>query len=303
METMPYNDWKETADVFHMIIQMMGKIKLEKMSPQPEWNHSLVSITAKGFSTGLIPDGDESFEITIDLIDGLVVVNSTSGKTASFELREKTSVADYYAELLGALSFIGHPVSINPVPQEYYLSTPFDKQTRHFDFNKDHALTYFKMCVLARNALLEFCAPYRGKKILPALFWGGLDLTTILFSGEEKAYPHDSVIEESAFDEQLIEFGFSDGDSTNAEPYFFALAYPFMQGDLNMDAVRAKGATYSPEQALCILPFEAVMDTDNPHETIVQFCQDTFAAITGKEKWKRVKWFTKPLLIGETEQK
>ncbi|MCL2492153.1 MAG: DUF5996 family protein [Coriobacteriia bacterium] len=300
METIGYGKWRETADTLHMIAQMMGKVKLEKMSPQPEWNHSLLYITARGFSTGLVPDRPDSFEILLDLIDGRVIVNSTSGKKVSFELREGGSVADYYADLMAALDYIGHPVKINEVPQEYYSSTPFSKQTHHVYFNSLDALNHFKVCTLARNALLQFSAPFRGKKILPSLFWGSFDLSTVLFSGVEKAFPGKSIIEQSAFDEQFVEFGFWAGDPTSDEPSFYAMAYPFMQGKLNMDAFKVKTATYSPEKAECFLMLKDVLATDDPHETIVEFCQDAFAAITDKEEWKRMAWFTKPLLPGET---
>ncbi len=46
---MNYGEWKETARLVHMSLQMAGKVKVEKMAPQPEWNHVLLNLTPPGF--------------------------------------------------------------------------------------------------------------------------------------------------------------------------------------------------------------------------------------------------------------
>ena len=302
MKNLGYSTWHTTCDTLHMVMQMMGKIKLRKMSPQPEWKHSLLQITARGFSTGLIPDGDHSFEISIDILNGMVDIMSTNGVNATFELHDGVSVSGYYADLMGALGYVGHPVVINVTPQEFHSATPFTEQTRRVDFDHAAARNFFMQNVFARNALLDFAAPYRGKKICPSLFWGSFDMTTVLFSGVEKKFPGTGVIEESAFDEQFIEFGFWPGDPNEDDPTFFVMAYPFLKGELDMSGVSVENALYSPEKAECFLKLKDALATPDPQSTVVRFCQETFAAISKQEKWGNVKWFTKPLLSGETSQ-
>lgn len=38
MNVLTYGEWRDTCDTVHMLLQMMGKAKLQSMDPQPEWN-------------------------------------------------------------------------------------------------------------------------------------------------------------------------------------------------------------------------------------------------------------------------
>ena len=62
-----YNEWAETAYTLHMITQMMGKVKLARMPAQPEWGHVVLYFTAQGLTTGLIPNGENSFSVSLNL--------------------------------------------------------------------------------------------------------------------------------------------------------------------------------------------------------------------------------------------
>ena len=37
MNVLTYGEWRDTCDTVHMLLQMMGKAKLQSMDPQPEW--------------------------------------------------------------------------------------------------------------------------------------------------------------------------------------------------------------------------------------------------------------------------
>lgn len=292
-----YSDWRDTNITMHMILQMMGKTKLEKMSPQPEWNQSLLNITAVGFTTGLINDHGYSFEVQLNLHEGSVKAICTSGKTAKFLLRDNASVADYYEDYLKILDSIGHPVKIYPVPQEVFFTTPFNEQTNKIDFDRRSALNYFEICVLVRNALLDFASAYRGKKILPALFWGTFDMTTVLFAGDEKPFTGEGIVEKVAFNEQFVEFGFWPGDENVDEPSLFILAYPFLEKDISNLPIEPKEAYYSPEKAEYFLTLEDILKYDDPSKVIVEFCTKALLNIAEVENWPNKEWLLTPFDI------
>ena len=90
----------------------------------------------------------------------------------------------------------------------------------------------FAQFLFAHNALGRFSSAFRGKRTPPSLYWGTFDLTTTLFSGEPLPFdPTASIVERAAFDEELMEFGFWPGDERTDEPSFFALPYPFIDGE------------------------------------------------------------------------
>jgi len=279
-----------------MVLQMLGKVKLAKMPPQPEWKHCVLHITASGFTTGLIPDSKASFEVSVDILTARIIVRSTSGEYVHFPLTDGLSVADYYARLMDVLHQTGHPVTICTVPQEVYITDNFDNQTKAVDFDHRAAMDYFKMCLMAYDAQIRFSSAYRGKKIAASLFWGTFDFTTVLFSGVEKPFPGKGLIEETAFDEQLIEFGFWPGDPTTPDPTLFVMAYPFITQELDSKNVSPAEAVFSKEKGEFFLPLNAIATTPDPANTIAKFFKDSFRVITTTEEWSNLKWLTKPLL-------
>jgi len=300
MKVLNYRQWQDTCDTLHMVLQMLGKILLAKMSPQTEWKHCVLHLTASGFTTGLIPDKENSFEVAVDIVAGCIVARSTSGECAQIPLANGLSVADYYTQLMDALCRLGHPVTICLIPQEVYILDTYDKQVKPVDFDRQAVLDYFRLCLTVHDAQMRFSSAYRGKKIASALFWGTFDLTTVLFSGVSKPFPGKGVIEEAAFDEQLIEFGFWPGDPNADDPALFVMAYPFIAKDLSSGDVRPAEAFFSKEKGEYFLLLKDVFNEGNsaldPVEVMTAFFEDTFKAITTAEGWDNLDWLTKPLL-------
>lgn len=299
MKVLKYGEWKDTATTVHMILQMMGKTKLNKMNPQPEWNQSLLYINSEGFTTGLINNNNNSFEIKLNLHKGSVEATCTSGLSASFMLRDNTSISEYYSDYLKILETINHNVTIYPVPQEVHFTTPFPELVEKTNYDNKAALDYFKSCIFVRNALLKFASEYRGKKILPAMFWGTFDMTTVLFSGKEIPFPGEGIIEKVAFNEQFVEFGYWPGDPYVEDPSLFILAYPFIEKDLAHLPIEPKEAYYLQEKAEYFLSLKDVFKYDNPEEVIVKFCEQAFINITNEEKWDNKDWLLEPFNIKE----
>lgn len=291
-----YGSWRETCIVLHLTTQMMGKVKLELLNAQPEWNQVTLDVIPNGFTTGFIAHGDGGFELRLHVDEPRVEATSTAGDHASFRFERGLSIADYHRRFIVMLDAIGHPISIYPVPQETFTQTPFYALTEPLAFDGESARRHFKQCLFARGALMDFTAPFRGKKMLPALFWGTFDLSAVLFSGKPCAFPEDgSMIERVAFDEQFAEFGFWPGGEDADDPAFFVLAYPFLDGA--MPAVPPRAAYYDAAQAEYFLRLEDVLHDDDPHGAVTGFFREAFDRIAQHQQWDNLAWLTKPLLI------
>lgn len=296
MSILTYEDWRDTCNTEHMLVQMMGKVKLESMAPQPEWKQVVLDADADGFTTGLIPAGADGFEVRLSIADAEMRAETTAGDRARFPIRGRASVSELYSRFMAMLENIGHPVQINPVPQEMYTEVPFDQQTSAHEFDEKAAQRSFRQFLFARGALSAFSAPFRGKKIPPSLFWGTFDLTTVLFSGKPCPFEQSaSMVERVAFDEQSVECGFWPGDANANEPAFFVLAYPFPESGSAEDTGVAE-AYYDAANAEYFLRLEDVLRYDDPQEVVERFCSTTFATLMRRQQWEQREWFTEPLL-------
>ena len=297
MKVYKYSEWSQTADTLHMILQMVGKTKLALMPSQPEWAHVLLAPTARGFTSGFISDGENGFDIYIDLYDSKVLAYCIDGRIAQFSLRNNASVSDYYRDFMQMLKDVSCEPTILTIPQEVGYTTRFEEQTEKRDYSAEHAQAYFENCIFAYRALLRFVSPYRCKKILPSLFWGTFDMTTVLLAGVDKPWPDPNghIIEKVAFDEQFVEFGFWPGDPATDDPTFFVMAYPFIEKDLSGRLTSPKEAFFSTQKKEFFLPLKDALLHSDPTAAVEQFCTDAFQVIANAEDWPNMEWFCKPL--------
>ncbi|MDF9824146.1 hypothetical protein M2475_000496 [Breznakia sp. PF5-3] len=297
MNVLKYSEWKDTALTLHLISQMLGKAKLTRMEPQPEWNHTLLQLNADGFTTGLIPNGEKSFSISLMIKEGKVVASGIDGRTSGFSFETGKSISEYYALFNRMLNDVMCETEICTVPMEMNTRTPFEDDKVKREYDTQCALTFFQMSTFAHNALLKFVSAYRGKKILPSFFWGTFDISAVLFSGKEAPFPGNGVIEKTAFDEQMIEFGFWPGDDTIDEPSFFILPYPFVTKDLSNTNIKPDKAFYSKEKSEYFITLRDVMNYEDPEAALLAFFKSGFEILTKEEHWDNVEWLVKPLLI------
>ncbi|WP_066645338.1 DUF5996 family protein [Christensenella timonensis] len=292
-----YDTWTDTAYTLHMIAQMMGKVKLVRMPAQPEWGHIVLHFTPQGLTTGLIPNGERSFAINLNLDTSTVFTQTVSGDTAGFSLRNNTSVSEYYNDFKKMLATLVCDTVINEVPQEMGTRIPFYDDTQKHDYDSCAARDFFQMYVYARNTLLDFASPFRGKKILPSFFWGTFDVSTVLFSGKPSPFPGSGVIEVNGFDEQFIEAGFWAGDPSLADPSFFIMPYPFIRDDLGAQPVKPDKAVWSTVKMEYFLSLKDALSYPDPRAAIREFFEHSFHVVTKRESWACVDWFTQPLTI------
>ncbi|MCQ1954188.1 DUF5996 family protein [Arthrobacter sp. zg-Y238] len=291
-----YPDWQATADTLHLYLQVAGKVKLERSYPEPEWGHVRMPLTVQGIGTGIMPGPDTNFEIYFNLRQHHVDVQNTNYIRTRIELSDGLSVADFYRQLMGALEFIEAPTSINTDPQEFYDPVPFDADTKHSTYDKHAVELFLDNLHFAHRSLEQFLGPVRGKVFAPSYWFGTMDLSGTIFSGQSEPYPGNGVIAVNCFDERFCEFGFWPGDPSSTDPAFYVMPYPFLSniGSYGTMLAPAK-AQFLTRSSEFILTLKDAFSYDDPQQAVVDFCRTSFDIVQRLDPWDDIDWITEPL--------
>jgi hypothetical protein len=128
---------------------------------------------------------------------------------------------------------------------------------------------------------------FRGKQTQVGLWWGTFDLSVVRFSGRAASPPFDSgAIERVAMGAEQSLVGFWPGDEASPAPVFVAYTYPKPPG-LEAAAVSPAGAGWSDEAGEFVLPYETVRAAPDPADTLLAFCESTYAAGARLAGWDR----------------
>jgi hypothetical protein len=64
----PYGPWRSTCSALHLYVQIVGKYRLARTPWVNHSWHATLYPTARGFTTGLVPDEPGGIELSLDLI-------------------------------------------------------------------------------------------------------------------------------------------------------------------------------------------------------------------------------------------
>lgn len=295
-EFLNYPDWQDTADTLHMYLQIVGKVKLARCFERPEWAHVRMYLTIDGLTTGIIPGDKVPFEILFDLHKHRVEVRSADGRDIVIPLVNNLPVAEFYREILKALDYVGSPTAINVRPQEFYDPVDFDKDEKHCSYDSIAARLFLDNLHFAFHAINRFLSPFRGKVDFPAYYFGTMDLSGIVYSGESAPIDRKGVISRRAFDERCCEFGFWPGDWRAPSPSFFVMPYPFIES-IGEDAglLEPDGAVFVPEKKEFFFTLEDAFSYEDSSDAVSQFMRNSFDILQKQSRWNDLDWIMKPL--------
>jgi hypothetical protein len=289
--SLPLAEWRDTYHTLHMWMQIVGKTRLALAPMENHWWQVPFYVTPRGLTTSAMPYGERSFTVDFDFLDHRLALQASDGTASGFALAA-ISVADFYASYLEALCALGIAVAIRPVPVEVETAIPFAADREHHSYDPDAANRCWRILGQSDRVLKRFRGRFLGKASPVHFFWGSFDLATTRFSGR-RAPRHpggvpncpDYVMVE-AYSHECSSCGFWPGDGANAEPAFYAYAYPEPLGYRD-HVVRPGAARYSPEAREFILPYEFVRSAAAPDETLLQFLQSTYDAAAELGRWDR----------------
>ncbi|MDO8874571.1 MAG: DUF5996 family protein, partial [Pseudolabrys sp.] len=294
---LPFIAWADTAATLHLWTQVVGKIRLART---PWLNHSwhvTLYVSARGLTTGPIPDGARSFQIDFDFVDHVLWIRTSDGRYRQMLLLPSpshgTTVAEFHSEVMNALAELGIDVTINTMPCELLECIAFEKDAIHRSYDPEAVGRFFRILVSVNDVLARFRTGFIGKSSPVHFFWGSFDLAVTRFSGRTAprhpgGIPHlpNSVAQE-AYSHEVSSAGFWPGSKGPVDyPAFYSYAYPAPPGFAEAK-VKPDKAFYSKILGEFILPYDAVRLADDPDAALMEFLQSTYDAAADLGKWDR----------------
>ncbi len=255
------SEWKVTRDTLHKYCKMVGTIREKTSSPQPHWWHISLRIAEDGVTTlplqKSLEEKDKTFEVKLDLINLKLLIISSYSDTMQIALTGQ-SLSALCDETCSLLSDIG----INPpVERPSFI----DGKTGRFE---PEPLRNYWMALKNINFIFERFKTSVGGRTSPVQLWPHhFDLAVSWFSGRLIPGKDPNNPEES---QEQMTFGFSTGDETIPDSYFYATAYPtpikltrtILPGDAYWNNSGFKGA---------VLKYSSLVHAENPSESLLMF--------------------------------
>jgi hypothetical protein len=288
---LPTAAWRETYATLHLWTQIIGKIRLGRA---PWLNHSwhvALYVTARGLTTSPIPNGLNSFQIDLDLIDHHLRISTSEGTAREFALAGH-SVASFYRAIMANLAELGIHIAIDEMPNELPEPTRFSQDDRHASYDPDAVGRFFRILVNADRVLKQFRTAFLGKASPVHFFWGSFDLAVTRFSGRSAprhpgGVPHlNDAVACEAYSHEVSSAGFWPGSGAIDYPAFYSYAYPEPAG-FRTAQVHPDAAFFSETVGEFILPYDAVRTANDPDQALLEFLQSTYEAAANAARWDR----------------
>ena len=288
---LPYDALRPTLITLHLWTQIVGKIRLAKT---PWVNHSwhvTLYVSARGLTTGLIPQGSSGFELEFDLVSHALIVRVCDGAEERVALAPR-SVASFYAELMQKLAALEIPVRIDTFPNELPVAISFPEDTMLREYEPKAAHRFWRALVQCDRVFRDFRTGFLGKVSPVHFFWGSFDLAVTRFSGRKAplhsgGVPHlpDAVVQE-AYSHEVSSAGFWPGDENTPYAAFYSYGYPTPAGFAEA-AVLPKEAVFDSKLGEFLLPYDAVHRANDPDAVLLSFLQSTYDAAANAGHWDR----------------
>lgn len=285
----PYLWWRDTGAALQLYAQIVGKYRLART---PWVNHSWHAVfypSARGFTTGLVPDGVGGIEVSFDLVDHQVIGTSTNGRTARIALGSM-SVAAFHSRFLDLVRTLGGTPELHGRPNEIPDPVPFAEDLVERPYDAEAVVRFFRALVSVSLVLQKFRTAFLGKVSPVHLFWGGFDLAVTRFSGRRAplhpggipALPDE--ITREAYSHEVSSAGFWPGGGGVDFPAFYSYAYPSPAGFVDAK-VSPKEAYFDETLGEFLLPYDAVRFAPDPEAALMAFLEGTYRAAADLGAW------------------
>lgn len=243
-------------ELLHHYTRVLSAIRRALTPPQKHWYHISLRVNSTGLTTTPIPYAGAPFEISLDLLTHRVVIRSERGDQWATALRGQP-LSEFWRALNDALAAMNiHPHAPKPA---------YDDVNRSYDAVA--VQNFFRALSQVDSLLKIFQTELRGETS-PVQFWSHhFDLAMLWFSGRKVPDQDPNDLENA--DEQM-NFGFSPGDASVGEPYFYITAYPMPNGFTN--SALPNGARWQTQAWQgAVLPYRILTSSNEPDALLMNF--------------------------------
>jgi len=284
-------DWSATGDTLHRFTQIAGKVRMALTPLVNHWWNVTLYVTPRGLTTSLIPHRPVSFAASFDFIDHVLRIEASDGRSERIAL-SAVPVAEFYTQFMAALHRLGIDVHIWTMPCEIADAIAFDKDHANCSYDPEAAQKFWRVLLEVDRVMKTFRARFIGKVSPVHFFWGSFDLAVTRFSGRV-APPHPGTAPnlanwamQEAYSHEVSSCGFWPGNGGYGRAAFYAYAYPEPAGFAAAN-LRTRGAFYDTQLKEFILPYDDMRKANDPDGALMDFFEDTYAAVADNAKWDR----------------
>ena len=279
---LPLKGWEDTKETLHRYCQIAGKVRMEYSPYRNHWWHVTLYVTTRGLTTGPIPYGRTTFDISFDLLENRLAVTTGEG-AFSFAL-DDLPVAEFYRRLFEGLRSLEIDASINPESFGLDDEHTLDTNTYHCTCAEGYVRRYHHVLGWVDQVFKEVAGRFNGKTSPVQLYWHSFDLAVTRFSGRRAPVRSgaDPVTRE-AYSHEVISFGFWPGDPSFREPAFYSYTAPEPEG-LTEEPLHPPAASWQ-EGGTALLTYEEVRSSSSPREALLEFLQSAYEAGAKTAGW------------------
>ena len=254
--------WRSTRDTIHGYAKLLGAIRSALTPRLRHWWHISLRVEPYGISTTKIPFGNTGFELYLDFTTHSLVIKATNGDLhpIPFANQSTTALGRQTHETLRKMGITPELNSVIPTDT---------KQDNNYD---PKAAELFWQALLRIDAVFKRFKQQLNSSTSPVQLWPHhFDIAMVWYSGA--LVPGVDPNDEEAAEEQM-NFGFSTGDETIPDPYFYITAYPLPKklADTNL-VVDARWHIQNWQGA--ILPYQTLIKSSSPDEKLFLFLENT----------------------------
>jgi hypothetical protein len=283
--SLAYGEWAETKKTVQLYAQILGKTRLSLAPPQPEWLGSNLEARACGLSTGAMPWGTTSVEVSLDFVAHELCVDTSDGKTARVPLVPAKSVATVYRVMRDIYAEFGIDVDVWDKPQELEDTTPLSADEEHRSYDPEAVERWWSVVSAVRGVFEEWRSPFFGRTAI-AFWWGAFDLAVMRFSGNHAAAPDDrGYIMRYDLDAEFMNAGFWPGDDSSPHPVFYAYLHPKPEG-CELAAINPSSAAWIEQMGEWVLPYDEALASGDPRQCILGFLDSVYAVAGSHGGWE-----------------
>jgi Family of unknown function (DUF5996) len=278
------SDWRATKDTLHLYSQILGKIRMSTTAPRNHWWNVALYVDVRALSTRRLHHHGTSFEIALDFVDHALVIQTSDGRTASFELGGGVPVADFDTRVHALLAELGIDVDIKEEPFGVPMTTPFPKDTEHASWDREAIERFGRILDWSDSVFEEFSGWFCGKTSPVHLFWHGLDLAVTRFSGRPGVPLDADQVTQEAYSQELISFGFWAGDDNVGDATYYSYTSPEPDGIRDQPLPVGEWIEFGAG-SLAVLPYDDVRTARDPRRTLLAFLQGAYEAGANLAGW------------------
>jgi len=240
-----------TRDALHAYSRVLGDWLKSCRPKRKHWWHASLRPSLTGLTTGVV-HADTDFELELDLQESMVV-----GRTSAGARCNETLTGQSAADFAGRVSDF---LTSNGVDGERVPAGKSRGRDELAGYSADHAQRIGRVLSAVNAAMTEFRSGIY-EETSPIQVWPHhFDLSMLWLPGE-KIEGQDPDNEE--YSDKQLNFGFTFGDESIPEPYFYVTAYPLPDGfpSLKLPAGtewRAEGFSGA------VLPYKTLTKSSNP---------------------------------------